>query len=375
MSHELRTPMNAILGLTHLLRRHPTGPDQADKLGKIADSATHLLHLLNDVLDLSKIDAERMTLEQTPFTLRGLCIELDTLVSARIGGLGWNKAVTDGLLDQPVLGDPLRLQQVLLNLVNNAIKFTHEGGVTLAIDAERESGQELLLRFSVRDTGIGIPLESQDRIFHPFEQADSSTTRRYGGTGLGLAICQRLVRLMGGEIRVHSEPGRGSDFNFALRLKKAVPLQSEPAFDLQTSGALAEARLRDEFPGLPILLAEDDAINQEVAMELLRETLGFSVDLAADGLEAVQLATQRDYALILMDLQMPHMDGVEAARAIRKLPNRAKTPIVALTANAFDEDRERCMEAGMDDFVAKPVDPDALFVTLLRLLTVRNGAD
>ncbi len=370
MSHELRTPMNAIIGLTHLLARNNSDPTQRDKLGKITHSANHLLHLLNDILDLSKIDAERMTLEQTVFSLGSLRSNLESLVGERVQSrqLELRHEIEPRLQHLELLGDSLRLQQVLLNLVGNAIKFTERGSVTLAVQLLDETVHDATLRFAVRDTGIGIPAETLRRVFDPFEQADGSTTRKYGGTGLGLSISQRLIRLMGGDIKVDSTPGAGSTFSFSLRLKKAA---SQPALGEKGQAASSqeiETRLRTQYREARILLAEDDWVNQEVALELLREVLGLSVDLAPDGQQAVDMARKNAYALILMDMQMPEMDGLEATRAIRRIPGYETVPILAMTANAFADDAASCLAAGMNDYIGKPVDPDVLFSTLQRWL-------
>ncbi len=366
MSHELRTPMNAIIGLTHLLARNNTDPRQRDKLAKITSSANHLLQLINDVLDLSKIDADRMTLEQTAFTFGNITTVLDNLLCdrAEAKGLRWIREIDPRLARLAVIGDPLRLQQVLLNLAGNALKFTAHGSVTLSVQIARETDQDLDIRCTVRDTGVGIGAEALRRIFDPFEQADGSTTRQFGGTGLGLTICNRLVRLMGGTLEVVSTPGTGSTFSFSLRFPMAGR-NGVPSERTVASASDAERRLQTAYRGTRLLLAEDDLMTQVMVQELLGETIGFSVDLARDGVQAVELARSNDYALVLMDIQMPAMDGIEATQRIRQIPDRARLPIIAMTANALAEERSRCLAAGMNDFISKPVDPELLFVTLL----------
>ncbi len=258
-----------------------------------------------------------------------------------------------------LVGDALRLNQILNNFVSNAIKFTSAGGVTLSVRLLEDAGERVHLRFEVADTGIGIAQEDRNRLFEAFEQADASTTRRFGGTGLGLAICQRLARILGGEVGVDSVLGEGSTW-FERGSATGASAAEPPAVGSDDVGE----SLRRRHAGCRILLAEDNAINQEILVELLGD-LSFSVDVAGDGAEAVRLAGSFAYDLILMDMYMPEMDGLEATRRIRQLPAGGRVPIVALTANAFEEDRRRCLEAGMDDHLAKPVEPEALFATLL----------
>ncbi|MDD2987936.1 MAG: CHASE domain-containing protein [Zoogloea sp.] len=369
MSHELRTPMNAIIGLNHMLSRRNTDPAQKDKLTSVGRAAQHLMQLLNDILELSRIEAERMPLESIPFRFDTISGHVASLVGPEVAakGLSLDIHIAPPLAAQPLLGDPLRLQQVLLNLVGNAIKFTARGGIRIRADIAAEQGDTLQLRVEVDDDGIGIAPDTRQRIFEPFEQADGSTTRRFGGTGLGLSISKRLVRLMGGEIGIGEHLGQGSTFWFTVRLQKAAAC-SEDAAANGPSGLEAEQALRTHHRGRRILFVEDDVVNQEVGVEMLREVLGLDTELAGNGEEAVRMATAHPYDLILMDIQMPVLDGLAATRQIRNLPGYARTPMVAMTANAYEEDRQACRAAGLDDFIAKPVDPDLLYITLLRWL-------
>ena len=368
MSHELRTPMNAIMGMTALLLRRVEDPGTRDSLGKIEHASHHLLDVINDILDISKVEAGQVSLEFIDFELRDIAERLANLIAPRAAekNLAFAIELEPRLEQLRFSGDPVRLVQVLLNLAGNAVKFTEHGSVTVRIGLEQESESDRVLRFAVADTGIGIADETLPRLFTAFEQADSSMTRRYGGTGLGLAICKRLVHMMGGEIGVSSVPDTGSTFWFTVHLGHG---QRQASVARAPNTPKAEALISACHAGKRLLLAEDNPINQEIARDML-EHVGLVVDVASDGVQAVDLATHNHYALILMDVQMPNLNGLDATHAIRLLPGCAHTPILAMTANAFDEDRQQCLDAGMDDHIRKPVAPGTLYAILLDWLTL-----
>ena len=495
MSHEIRTPMNAIVGLTHLLQRHSRDPEQLDKLNKISEATRHLLTIINDILDLSKIEAGKLQLELRDFELSSVFRNACSLVRERAQAKGLELVIDDDpSLAGNLRGDPTRLTQALLNYLTNAVKFSEHGVITLRAERIDEDAEGMRVRFAVQDHGIGIAPEVQTRLFADFQQADSSTTRKYGGTGLGLAITRRLAELMGGDVGLHSVPGEGSTFSFTVRLARGQvttgedgedlrglrilvaddqpevraaqgkmlealglvvtyadsagaardamaaapidlalieyrmasaalaelpgdkPLEKKPlllavtenndmdaAEEARVSGfhavlakpltlailrttlhallsrdgdaetivlpapTMAEDALRRDHRGMRLLVVEDNPVNLEVALELLREA-GCEVDQAENGAQAVAMVDSNMYDLILMDVYMPVMDGLDATRAIRCMPGRATTPIIAMTANVFAEDKQRCLDAGMNDRVAKPIDPEQFFATLLRWL-------
>ncbi|WP_157270813.1 CHASE domain-containing protein [Azohydromonas aeria] len=364
MSHEIRTPMNAILGLTHLLASEGATPRQAGQLAKVEDAARHLLSIINDILDLSKIEAGKVRLEERNFSLPALLEQVRSIVGTSAAAKGLRFEVDAGEVPAWLVGDDTRLRQALLNYAGNAVKFTEAGSIRLRAQQQRHrQGQWLLVRFSVEDTGVGIRPEQVPRLFQAFEQAEASTTREHGGTGLGLAITRRLAELMGGSAGAQPRQGGGSVFWFTAWLQRGTAA-GQPAPALAQADALPWLRRR----GARVLLAEDNAVNREIALVLLRNA-GLEVDVAENGQQALERLQQRHCDLVLMDMQMPVMDGLQATHALRALPGFERLPVLALTANAFDEDRAACLAAGMNDFVSKPVEPLALYATLAKWLS------
>jgi len=355
ISHEIRTPLHVLIGISHLLRRAPDNPVQLQRLDQLCATSEHLLVLVNDILDLSKIEAGRFVLDDSVFRLGNVIDQVLEVMTqlAREKNLALTTDIAPAVHDVALHGDHLRLSQILINLGGNAVKFSDHGAICLGVGVCEEDDERVRLCFTVQDSGIGIAPEDQARIFQPFEQLDSSITREYGGTGLGLAISQRLVSLMGGTIRVDSQPGVGSTFSFEVVFRRGTGIT-------ETTNTIAT---EPDLAGIRILVAEDHPLSQEIILEML-EDLGCHADIAADGLEAVECALKHSYDLILMDMQMPKMDGLAATRAIRELPQHSDMPIVALTANAFVEDRQRCCEAGMNDYLSKPVTSAKLVSTL-----------
>jgi signal transduction histidine kinase/ActR/RegA family two-component response regulator len=356
ISHEIRTPMNGLLGMIELSLMDEMPPPQRQALEGALTSGQSLLNLLNDLLDFSKIDAGRMELETIPFDLSELVFGVIRLFQPQAKGKGLRLlSVVPGALPA-VAGDPNRLRQVLINLVGNAIKFTERGQVSIDV-AAHPSEDHFEVEFAVRDTGIGIPGDKQALIFEAFTQAESDTTRKYGGTGLGLSICRRLIELMGGTIHVRSEAGRGTTFSFTVRLQRAAPVSPRPDRVL----------VQPDLPPLRVLVVEDNIINQRVAAGLLKR-MGHEVQIAADGALALAACASCHFDVILMDLQMPGMGGLEATRQIRSVEGARHTPIIGLSASATEADRRHSLEAGMDDYIAKPFRPEDLVQAIGRVM-------
>ncbi|MFT3817491.1 MAG: response regulator [Rubrivivax sp.] len=358
MSHEIRTPLNAITGMAYLIRHAGVSAEQARRLDTLEAASRHLLQVINAILDLSKIESGRFELARRPVDPQALVDDVGQMLrdTVQARGLRWVSEVR--VPPQPLLGDPTRLQQALLNYAANAVRFTRFGEVVVRVCIEAETAERLCLHFEVQDTGVGIDEATLARLFNAFEQADNSSTRAHGGTGLGLVITRRLAERMGGAAGAESAPGRGSRFWFTAWVDKAPAAPPQPG-DAAAAGAPFPVPAATPRAPRRVLLVEDDQVNRTIAAFLLQD-LGHRVDLAEDGAQAVEMAAAVRYDLVLMDVQMPRMDGLEATRRIRAGGGEPRVPIIAITANAFDQDRQACLDAGMDDFVAKPIEPEAL---------------
>jgi signal transduction histidine kinase/AmiR/NasT family two-component response regulator len=368
MSHEIRTPLNAVIGLSHLLMKSELGARERTYLEKIQGSGTHLLALINDVLDFSKIEAGQFNLEVTAFDLAEQLAQVADLLAEKVRekGLRFAFSLSPGM-PLRLVGDPLRLSQVLVNFAGNAVKFTDSGEISIRASVAECRGESVLLRFDVSDTGIGLTPEQAGRLFQSFHQADASTTRRYGGTGLGLTISKSLAELMGGQVGVESVFGQGSTFWFTARFDLQQVADGPVPAPSEASGLSLE-----HMRGARVLVVEDNDINQIIACELL-EDAGLVVDVAENGEVALGMIGKGAYDIVLMDMQMTVMGGVEATKRIRAQSRFDSVPVIAMTANAMSDDRELCLASGMNDFVAKPFDPAELMAVLARWLATRQA--
>lgn len=366
MSHELRTPLNAIIGFAHLLKRSGMTAAQTERLDKIIWAGQHLVAVINSVLSLSRIEAGKVEPMDVEVDLPLIVSAVGMLLSEQAKAKGLNFVADPVIVPAHLHGDPTLLQQALLNIATNAVKFTPSGSVVVRVRVDSETAEHALVRFEVEDTGSGVDPDTLPRLFSAFEQADNSMTRQHGGTGLGLAISRRIAQMMGGDAGAVSAHGHGSTFWFTARLRKAAaPDHSAP---LDSSGA-TDATLLASFPEARVLLVEDEPLNRDVTVGLLA---GLEVDVARDGVEALELASRHRYDLLLMDIQMPRMDGLDAVRRIRQIPGYAGVPIIALTASGFDEDRRLCTQAGMDEILVKPVHCAELIETVAKWLSRRG---
>jgi len=370
MSHEIRTPLNIMKGMAYAMRGTGLAPKQEECLARIDAAGAHLLRIVSDVLDLAKIEAGKIQLEQVEINVGQIATDIVDMMRGNALLKNTHLAIEMQVAISPLLGDATRLRQALLNYLGNAIKFTASGTITVRVRAEQESERDALMRFEVHDTGIGVSAETATRLFSAFEQADNSDTRQHGGTGLGLVITKRLAELMGGSAGVESIPGGGSTFWFTALLQKLTPMPFVPAVVIPSKPAGSPGQiLQRDFSGQRILLVDDDGITRRL-FRMLLEALGLMVDVAEDGTVAVDRAQNQAYALVVMDMQMPKMGGLQATRHIRAMTGGKQVPIIMLTGNAFEQTRAECLEAGISDFMTKPVEPEDLFALIVKWLTV-----